>query len=45
MKPAELANKLRIVASKIDDSLSPRRELVLNDLKQILAGLTDKEFA
>lgn len=40
MKPSELANSLRRIASAIDNSKSPDRTLVARDLKRILAGIS-----
>lgn len=39
MKPANLAQKLRSIASAIDASKKPDRNLVAADLKKIVAGL------
>jgi len=40
MKPSQLANKLRHIASKIDSSKNPDRTLVARDLKKVLAAVS-----
>ena len=44
MKPYQVAEALRHIASKIQNSKQPIRKLVAEDLKQILANL-DNEVA
>lgn len=41
MKPSQLANQLRLMASKIDRSKKPDRRLVANDLKRIVGTLNE----
>lgn len=43
MKPTEFANKLRRIATAIEHSKSPKRNLVLQDLKHIAATLEEEE--
>lgn len=40
MKPSEVANYLRIIASKIDKSNKPDRSLVSNDINHIIKKIT-----
>jgi hypothetical protein len=39
MKPSQVAHKLRQIATAIDNSRSPRRDLVAADLKQIIGSM------
>jgi hypothetical protein len=41
MDPNQLAQNLRRIASKIDNSKSPKRELVARDLKRIISAMND----
>lgn len=43
MKPSQVAYKLRRIASAIDKSTNPRRDLVADDLRQIVAILMSPE--
>jgi len=38
MKPSQVASKLRKIATTIDNSKNPRRDLVAADLKRIIAA-------
>lgn len=45
MKPSQLARSLRIIAAKIENSKNPRRDLVVADLKRVMAiSLNDVNF-
>ena len=39
MKPSQVANSLRHIASKIDNSTNPKRELVARDLKRLVTAM------
>ena len=39
MKPSELANHLRAIASRIDNSNQPSKQLVANSLKAVIAKI------
>lgn len=39
MEPNKVASALRTIASKIDSSSNPKKELVAADIKRIVAGL------
>jgi hypothetical protein len=39
MKPSHVSNELRRIASKIEKSENPRRDLVLRDIRNILAAV------
>jgi hypothetical protein len=39
MKPSQLASQLRRIASKIDSSKNPDRDLVARDLNRIIASV------
>lgn len=41
MKPSEVSSILRRIASAIDKSKNPKRELVARDLKRVLAVLDE----
>lgn len=43
MKPTDLSSALRRIASKIEASKSPSRELVLKDLKSVVSKLASSE--
>jgi hypothetical protein len=38
MKPSEVSNTLKRIASKIDNSKNPKRELVAKDLRKVIAA-------
>jgi hypothetical protein len=44
MKPSQMAQKLRQIASAIDNSKNPRRDLVAADLRRIVAVIDDGEY-
>lgn len=44
MKPSQVAEALRLIASRIENSKSPRRELVARDLKQVLVHVAADSF-
>jgi hypothetical protein len=44
MRPSQLAQALRQIAAKIDNSKSPKRELVARDLKRTLAAVGISSF-
>jgi len=41
MNPHQLSTSLRHIASKIENSKNPQRDLVIADLKKIIAGIDD----
>jgi len=43
VKPSDVANRLRQIATKIDNSKSPKRELVAEDLQEVLSVLENAE--
>lgn len=42
MKPSQLVQSLKRIASKIEASKNPKRELVIRDLKKILANIDEE---
>lgn len=42
MKPSDLAQQLRRIASKIDASKRPSKSLVTRDLRRVIAGMEDQ---
>jgi len=45
MKPSQTAGKLRQIATAIENSKRPDRNLVAEDLKKIIASLTEPDTA
>jgi len=43
VKPSDVANRLRQIAAAIDNSKSPKRELVAEDLQEVLSVLENAE--
>ena len=43
MKPSEVSNTLRHIASTIDNSQKPSKELVAKDLKKIIAVVNEEQ--
>lgn len=41
MSPSQIAKRLEYIAAKIENSRNPRRDLVVFDLKQVLAAAED----
>jgi hypothetical protein len=39
MKPFQVSTKLRQIATKIENSKKPRKDLVANDIRQILSNI------
>jgi hypothetical protein len=42
MKPSEVSNTLRRIATAIDNSVNPKREIVAKDLRRVIAVVNDE---
>jgi len=42
MKPSEVANRLRIIANKLDSSIAPQKNIVARDIRAVLLKVADQ---